>query len=457
MLEQTLRLLSDYEPTINSIVGLITLGAAFWGAVQLTLLARRGERPDARSRDSTPAGGTRAGLWRALLNLGLGRRSRLEELVSVRSVNVALFLILAVSFAWLVVSLFSRSTILLTAINLLVFVAALVAFALQLAGHSGAARWIVLTVAGLWWLGIMLAVGPLRGMEYFLAVLVALPILIFSRAQLGQMYLAMLGMCLVFVAAIVLHQTVPPLLDLSDSFVRRGYFLNAFVLAGAIYTAVRYYREFAATNYHLLEVQKRRNDELVLTMLPEHIADRVHEREETVAEWHPDATVLYASVTGTEALYRKMSAVQLVRLLSDIFLRFDRVVAEYGLDKVKTLGTNYLVATGIGRDQEPDHGAIAACALAMRAAVAEVSARSGHPLGFRAGIASGRAVSGVIGEARLCFDIWGEAVEAANAMRSAAPLNAVMVNEPAYWRLKNRFLLVAEAGDGFRLEGPDDA
>ncbi len=457
MLEQVLRLLSEYEPTINAIVGLITLGAAFWGAIQLTLLARRRNHPTPAKTPKSARAEKPTNLWSALLNLGLGRGSRLEELVSVRNVNVALFLILGVSFAWLVVSLFLRSTILLTILNLFVFVIALVAFALQLSGHNGPARWTVLIVTGVWWLGVMLAVGPLRGIEYFLAVLMAFPILIFSRAQLGQMYLAMLAMGLLFLGGFLLHQAVPPLLDLSDEYIRRGYFLNVFFLAAAVYAAVRYYKEFAATNYHLLEDQKRQNDDLVLTMLPEHIASRVSDHEETVAEWHPDATVLYASIPGVEKLYKKMSAVQLVRLLSEIFLRFDRLVAEHGVEKVKTLGTNYLVATGIGLGDEADHGAIAACALAMREAVADICSSSGHPLGFQAGIASGQAVSGVIGEARPCFDIWGEAVELANRMRGFAGNNEVLVNESAYWRLRECFYLARdEDSDRYRLQGAID-
>lgn len=82
----------------------------------------------------------------------------------------------------MVVSLLSRSTILLTAINLLVFVVALIGCAMQLSGRNGAARYITLLVVGSYWMALMLAIGPLRGMEYFLALLMAFPILIFTRA-----------------------------------------------------------------------------------------------------------------------------------------------------------------------------------------------------------------------------------------------------------------------------------
>ena len=455
MLEEIFRFLSDYEPTISAIVGIVTLSAAIWGAFQLTVLARR-KKFDINARSLSLSAGqnsplgpkSRPTLWSVLLNLGLGSRSRLEELVSVRSVNVALILVLGMSFSWLVISLFSRSTLLLTALSLVAFVAALIAFSFQLSGRTGAARWIMLAVANLWWLSVTLAVGPQRGMEYLLAALLALPILVFSRAQLGQMYLSIFLTCLLFLAVIGLQQVMPPFLALSAKAIFLGYFLNVALMAFAVYAAVRYYKDFAATNYHLLDEQKRQSDNLAHTLLPKHIASRVANHEETVAEWHPNTAVLYASVEGLDGLYKKMSAIQLVHLLSEIFLHLDKLAVHHGVDKVTTLGTNYVVTTGIDRQQEPDYAAIAACALAMCQAVSEISTRTSSPLTLRAGIATGQAVSGVIGEARPCFDIWGEAVEQANRLRTVAVANTVRIDESTFWRLKGHFDLVACDDEG---------
>jgi class 3 adenylate cyclase len=39
------------------------------------------------------------------------------------------------------------------------------------------------------------------------------------------------------------------------------------------------------------------------------------------------------------------------------------------------------------------------------------------------------------------FDIWGETVELANSMRDTAVNNSIVVNEPAYWRLRDQFVV----------------
>ena len=58
----------------------------------------------------------------------------------------------------------------------------------------------------------------------------------------------------------------------------------------------------------------------------------------------------------------------------------------------------------------------------------------------------GQVVSGVIGDARPCFDIWGETVELAISMQGAAVSNTVVVSERAYWRLKDQFELAELTG-----------
>ena len=459
MLEQLIKTLGDFEPTISSIVGLITLAATFWGVVQIGILARRRGAQGSGSTDASIVA-TNNSLWSVMMNLGLGGRSQLEELVSVRSVNVALMAILGLSLSWLVISLFSRSTLLLTLINLFVFVTCLVALAMQGSGRNGVARWLALLVSGLYWIGVMLAVGPLKGVEYFLAALMGFPILIFSRAQFGQMCLAIGFALLLFAGGILLHQTVPPLVEFSDEYLHRGYFLNAILLAVIVYAAVRYYREFASSNYHMLENQKRRNDELVNNMLPQRVASRVLQHEEIIAEWHPDATVLFATIDGLDALYKKMSAVDLVKLLSQIFQSFDRLVAEYQVEKVRSLGTNYVIATGIVAGSEPDPRSVAACALAMQDAVRKFSERSSHSLEFKAGVACGQAISGVIGEARPCFDIWGEAVERASLIQLST-FSGILVDEAAFWRIEDSFSLTGTGEERlqYQLYGkkPEDA
>ncbi len=456
MLDSVLVTLREIEPTISSIVGLLTLCAALWGALQLVVFSRRRRHsPQDAPRVGSPEQALfslgsfnrqSAGWWPTLMNLGLGRTSRLEELVSVRTVNVGLCCLGGVSLVWLIVSLSSSNTALMTAITLFAFVSVLLGFALQLNGNTDASRWVLIIAATAYWSGIMLAMGPMSGTEYFLAALLALPVLVFSRGQVVQMALAVALVGVVFALVVFASQVTPPAIVFGERFFAVAYQLNAVFLAVMIFAAVSYYRGFAASSYHELVSRKKQNDALVSTIFPQDIARRLEEGETSIADWHQDATVLYASITGFSQLYNRMPATDLVTRLASIYAQFDHLCQRHQIDKVKTLGMTYVAATGIaGRDS--DHRALAECALAMRRAVEEFAAANQLPVSFRCGIATGLAISGVTADVRPRFDVWGEALESAAQMSALARAGTLCVNETAYWRLRDAFVLESSVSD----------
>ena len=64
--------------------------------------------------------------------------------------------------------------------------------------------------------------------------------------------------------------------------------------------------------------------------------------------------LLFADVVGFTALSATMSSLELVTMLNELFARFDRVVARHGLEKIKTIGDCYMVASGIPHARD-DH------------------------------------------------------------------------------------------------------
>jgi adenylate cyclase len=73
--------------------------------------------------------------------------------------------------------------------------------------------------------------------------------------------------------------------------------------------------------------------------------------------------VLFADVVGFTPLSAGMSPAELVGLLNEVFTRFDEFVDELGLEKIKTVGDEYMVAAGVPRPR-PDHanaGSLTTC------------------------------------------------------------------------------------------------
>jgi class 3 adenylate cyclase len=446
MVEQLIQLLEDFEPTISSIVGLLTLCAAVWGVVQLTL---RGRRKNAEAAEQTasaiPAG--RGGAWQSLFNLGLTEHSKLEELVSVRTVNVVLFCLLVVSFPWLLFCLLLGQSLPLTLLNLVVFSGTLLCFALQRAGATTTARWLVIIIIVTYWLGALFTVGEKQGTEYFLAAMVAMPVLILSRAQAGQRLLciALIAGAYAIGVAATAGRPSPQVLD--PRVLEWGYYVNALFLAGVVFASVSYYKHFAATSYQLLSFRKRENDELVSRFIPADLVQRMVNEEAVAARWHPEGTVLVGSLTGFADLYTRLPAIDLVTKLDTVYSRFDEVLEANGVEKVKSLGTKYVAAAGLN-DSSDSYASIARSVLAMRLIVADFAREEALPIGFRCGVATGLTISGVIGKSRPRFDIWGEALDAAAQLEASAGEEEIVVNEQAYWRLERQFSFAAGADPG---------
>lgn len=436
------------EPMINAIVGLLTLGAAIWGCIQLALLPMLGaQAPESTDQNTSDADQRKFRLWSSLVNRGVDSRAELVEQVSARTLNTCLILIVATTLVLVVIALL-EDNVAISMTNLLLFLVAIVAYNLHAAGFAKTARWLVIVAVTLYWNLNILMMGTRVGLEYGLAGVLLLPLLLFERDQRPQLYGASLLVLLSLPVAIAAETQLNASWPFNNVTVPPGYYYgNAIVLAFYVFLALYFFNRAADASFHRLEDQQQKSQELIHTLLPAYIAEKVASRDDTLADWHSEASVLFATVVGFENLYERVSAVQLVEILKQVFEQFDELVEAQGVEKINTLGTNYVAATGIDITREASSEQLAMVAIGMREVVEDVSATIDHPFGLRVGISTGDVVSGVIGDARPSFDIWGKTVELANTLRTDAAHNTIVVNEAAFWRLKNAFKFQPRAND----------
>ncbi|MBL9106066.1 MAG: adenylate/guanylate cyclase domain-containing protein [Myxococcales bacterium] len=178
-------------------------------------------------------------------------------------------------------------------------------------------------------------------------------------------------------------------------------------------------------------------ERLLANMVPEPIAARLKAGETTIADSVPAATILFADIVNFTRYSQDVSAGEVVRVLDDIFSRFDALLPKYGLEKIKTIGDAYMAAAGLQSDS-PDHMARAAeMALAMQAIMQdELGARG---LQVRIGLHSGPIVAGVIGRTKFAYDVWGETVNTASRMEALGAPGRIQVGRKLYDALQDRF------------------
>ena len=162
-----------------------------------------------------------------------------------------------------------------------------------------------------------------------------------------------------------------------------------------------------------------RSEALLQNLLPDEIAARLKDRPgEVIADGLPAVTLLFADIVDFTPRAAKGRPEEVVAFLNRIFSEFDRLTAERSLEKIKTIGDAYMVASGLPTARA-DHAAIIAdMALAMREAAARLSHEMGERVALRIGIHSGPAIAGVIGTSKVFYDVWGDTVNMASRMES---------------------------------------
>jgi len=198
---------------------------------------------------------------------------------------------------------------------------------------------------------------------------------------------------------------------------------------------------FAAMAYFVRQRDRfqKQSDDLLLAILPDEIARRLKSDRTMIAEAHESASVLFADVVGFTPMSATMSPPELVGLLNDVFTTFDGFVEELGLEKIKTVGDEYMVAAGVPHHR-PDHArAIAELALRIRDHT-ERHRFSGHEISLRIGINSGPVVAGIIGTHKFAYDLWGDVVNTASRMESEGVPGSIQMTPATYELIRDEFV-----------------
>ena len=217
-----------------------------------------------------------------------------------------------------------------------------------------------------------------------------------------------------------------------------------FVLVlGFVYFVLWYYVRQRA---ELLQL----SDGLLKNILPPVIAERLKNSGESIADEYDSASILFADVADFTPMSSAMTPQELVGLLDDVFSDFDAMVEVRGLEKIKTIGDAYMVASGIPIPRNDHAEALCDLALEMREHV-RTRTYGGRSVEFRIGINSGPVVAGIIGTKKFSYDLWGDSVNTASRMESAGRPGRIQITQATKELVEDTF--ACEAGGVVDVKG----
>jgi class 3 adenylate cyclase/CheY-like chemotaxis protein len=181
------------------------------------------------------------------------------------------------------------------------------------------------------------------------------------------------------------------------------------------------HRELGEANRQV-EESLRKTRELLYKVFPRQIADELADTGQSEPRHFEAVTVLFTDFVGFTKTAEAMSPRQLIADLDRYFLRFDQLLADCGMEKLKTIGDAYMAAAGVPEPRGSHAIDAALFALGLREAVAAIGREqqaAGLPFfPIRIGLHTGPLVAGVIGQQRFLYDLWGDTVNTASRMES---------------------------------------
>jgi class 3 adenylate cyclase len=221
----------------------------------------------------------------------------------------------------------------------------------------------------------------------------------------------------------------------------------AIILGGAIfmrYLTISKHNTVLSEKNRIIEEERNRSEQLLLNILPAAIADELKANGSAAARRYENATVLFTDFKGFSAISKELSPEKLVKDLDYAFKNFDRIIGEYRLEKIKTIGDAYMCAGGIPDDGSGHPRDVVKAAIAIQGFLndwnQEKKKKGESPFEARIGIHTGPLVAGVVGSRKFAYDIWGDTVNIASRMESSGDAGKVNISASTFAFVKDEFI-----------------
>ena len=179
--------------------------------------------------------------------------------------------------------------------------------------------------------------------------------------------------------------------------------------------------------------QKRRADELLQVILPPYVVEELKNTNSVKPRRYDEVAILICDIVGFTPYCESHDPEEVVTNLGEMTESFEKITANYGLEKINSIGDQFMAACGLVDQFENPVANCVKCALEMVKSTPNLSAQ----WQVRIGVHVGPVVAGVVGRKKFLFGLWGDTINTTARAQSHADIGAVNVTKAAWEKISD--------------------
>ncbi|KAK2156950.1 hypothetical protein LSH36_202g12057 [Paralvinella palmiformis] len=160
----------------------------------------------------------------------------------------------------------------------------------------------------------------------------------------------------------------------------------------SVTNGIHKYLMLMANRTKVLNREQKNTDNILYSMLPKSVAEKLKEKKNIVAESFSHATLFFSDIVDFTGICSMSTTMQVVYMLDDLYSCFDETIKSHDVYKVTTIGDSYMMVSGVPQRNGRRHAA-EICTLALdimeRVSHLVIPHMMDHKLQIRIGIHTG--------------------------------------------------------------------